>query len=261
MFRHVLLSSAALALLSTVASAADLPARKVAPAPVSAPIFTWTGFYVGAQIGGTWTNDKVTSTSSAGVPLGSGTLNGSGAVGGLHAGYNMQTGAVVFGLEGDIEASSLSKSSAVFNNVVGIPYAGIYSYNSKIDAQGSIRGRLGYAMGPALLYVTGGLAIADFKTGYNNVASPLFAAAGYSFSSTRTGWTLGGGLEYAFNANWSARVEYRYNSYGNVTNATVIAPVTFWSGESLRHSLSDQTVRVGISYHFASPVSPVVARY
>jgi outer membrane immunogenic protein len=254
MLRQILLSSAALAALSTVSLAADLPARKTAPAPyVAAPIFTWTGFYVGAQVGAAWTNDKVSDYTTGGVYLGSGKVNSSSVVGGLHAGYNMQTGAIVYGIEADLEASGLSKSSATLYSPAGVLYAGVYSYSTKIDWQGSIRGRLGYAAGPALFYVTGGAAFANVKTAYN--------PGGYSTSDTKAGWTLGAGVEYAFAPNWTARIEYRYTDYGSFSDTTAAAPVTFWSGESIKHKLQEQAVRIGVSYKFGAPAAPVVARY
>jgi outer membrane immunogenic protein len=254
MFRHILLSSAALAALSTASLAADLPARKMAPAPyVTAPIFTWTGLYVGAQIGAGWTTDKVSDYTTGGVFLGSGKVDSSSVVGGLHAGYNMQTGAIVYGLEGDIELSGLSKTSNALYSPAGVLYAGVYGYSTKIDWQGSIRGRLGYAAGPALFYVTGGVAFANVKTAYN--------PGGYSTSDTKAGWTLGGGVEYAFAPNWTARIEYRYTDYGSFSDATAAAPVTFWSGESIKHKLQENAVRVGVSYKFGGPAGSVVARY
>jgi outer membrane immunogenic protein len=262
MFRTILLSSAAIAALSTVSFAADLPARKMAPAPImAAPIFTWTGFYVGAQLGGAWTGDKVSDYATGGAFLGSGKLDHSAIVGGVHAGYNMQAGAIVYGLEGDIEGTGLSKTSNSLFNPAGVLFAGVYGYNTKIDWQGSIRGRLGYAAGPALFYVTGGVAFANVKTGYTSAAGAALAAGSYSFSDTRAGWTVGGGVEYAFNNNWSARVEYRYTDFGSFTDVTAAAPVTFWSGESIKHKLTEQAVRVGISYKFGAPAGAVVARY
>jgi len=266
MFRHILLSTAAVVALSTASFAADLPTHK-APAPyVPAPIFTWTGFYVGAQVGAGWTKDKVSDfAANNGALLGTGNLDKSGIVGGLHAGYNMQTGSIVYGLEADLELSGLSKTSgALFagNALVG----GVYSFSQKIDWQGSVRGRLGYASGPALFYVTGGLAFANVKYGYSNpinFANTAFAvgAGSYSFSSVRTGWTLGAGLEYAFNNNWSARIEYRYTDFGSFTNSTGALPVTMWSNENIKHKLTEQAVRVGITYKFGGPAGPVVARY
>ena len=260
MFRNILLSSAALAALSTASLAADLPARKTAPAPIVAPIFTWTGFYVGAQVGAGWTSNKVTDSIGATV-VGTGSLNTNGVVGGLHAGYNLQSGAFVYGIEADLELAGLNKSSnALFAVPGGALFAGVYGLSSKTDWQGSVRGRLGYAAGPALFYVTGGVAFANVKTGYTSAAGGALAAGSYSFSDTRAGWTLGGGLEYAFNSNWSARVEYRYTDFGSFTDVTAAAPVTFWSGENIKHKYTEQAVRVGLTYRFSTP-SAVVARY
>jgi outer membrane immunogenic protein len=108
--------------------------------------------------------------------------------------------------------------------------------------------------------VTGGLAFANVKTAYNNAAGGGATAGAFSFSQTRTGWTLGAGVEYAISNNWSARAEYRYTDFGSFSNTTA-AGTTFWSAAVLRHKLQEQSVRVGISYKFGGPAGPVVARY
>ena len=239
MIRSALLSSAALVALSVVASAADLPTRKAPVSPyVSAPVFTWTGLYVGGQIGAGWSRDSVTTL---GV-VGAGSLNTSGIIGGLHAGYNQQFGQIVLGIEGDIEAVNL-KTTALIST----------TQTSQINPQGSIRGRLGYAIDNALIYATGGVAFETFKTSY--------PVSGLSFQTSRTGWTLGGGLEYALTKNWTARVEYRYANFGNVTDSAVVGVGLGGGVTSSRHSISEQAVRVGVSYKFDTMAGPVVAKY
>ena len=236
MFRSILLSTAALAALSVAASAADLPARKTAPAPyAAAPLFTWTGFYVGGQLGGAWTRDSIATLGT----VAAGTINGSSLIGGVHAGYNQQFGSIVLGLEADGELANASKTA-----IIGT------TQTDRLQGQGSIRGRLGYAIDNALIYGTGGLAIANFRTAY--------PVSGLTASSTRTGWTLGAGIEYALTRNWTARVEYRYADFGNATD--VGAPLG-GAVTSARHSLTEQAVRVGVSYKFDMMGGPVVAKY
>ena len=134
--RHLLLGSvAAFALVAGAAQAADLPRRAAPPAPIYvAPIFTWTGFYVGAQIGGGWGRSEIGAIS----------YNANGVVGGLHAGYNMQFGSIVAGVEGDIEATSL-KGSTAFPGVL---------LKTRAPWQGSVRARVGVAFDRFMPYIT-----------------------------------------------------------------------------------------------------------
>ncbi len=260
MLRKILLSSVAFVAVSTAAFAADLPNRKVAPAApyVAAPIFTWTGFYVGAQVGGGWTNDKMRAYNTAtNVYQDYGKLNGSGVVGGLFAGYNWQmSNSIVLGVEGDIEATSISPKSVAVYNPAGLLAVGAYSYNESLPWQGSLRARAGYAAGNALFYVTGGLALAQINTKYITTG-----VASSSFSGTQAGWTLGAGIEYAFNQNWTLRGEYRYTQFAGSKDNVANAANTFWTGNTFKHSVNENQVRVGIAYKFGAPASAVVAKY
>ncbi len=247
------LKSLAAALLvgvsSTAAMAADLPSRKVAPAPVyAAPMFTWTGFYVGLQAGIAW--DKLSGANNganagwlapafpvATTVVGWGVNNGantkSGFIGGAHLGYNWQMSALVLGLEGDLEGASVWSGSL----------------------RGSIRGRLGFAVDRVLFYGTGGFAFLS-RSGSNN-----YGAWGYNWggntSSSRTGWTVGAGLEYAFSQNWSAGLEYRYAEFsGNSGNTGYFG--YNWGGNT---KVTENAVRARVSYHFGAPAAPVVAKY
>lgn len=210
---------------STAALAADLPSRhKAAPAPVVvAPIFTWTGVYAGLQAGYAW--DKVSLDNAFGVTLNN--VSRKGFVGGAHIGYLYQTGPAVFGVEADVEGTTI-KSSGL---------------------RASLRGRLGLAADRALFYVTGGAALANQNY---TVWSPLFPIS-TSYSSTKIGWTLGGGVEYAIAPNWSVRAEYRYSDFGRVQAAN------FVSTGSIRRT--ESAVRLGVSYHFGGAAAPVVAKY
>ncbi|MBN8921248.1 MAG: porin family protein [Rhizobiales bacterium] len=156
-----------------------------------------------------------------------------GVVGGLHLGYNYQVGTMVFGIEGDFEGSGVSGDSTV-----AAPFTSM-SFDSRW--QGSIRGRLGAAFGPTLLYVTGGAAFADFRHELQVGGGPI-----EEFDRSKTGWTVGAGVEYALSQNWSTRLEYRYTDYGRVTNVSTIAAPGF----TYRDDPSFHTVRLGVSYRF-----------
>jgi outer membrane immunogenic protein len=177
--KKILLSSVALLGLATGAMAADLPSRRAAPAPIVAavPVFTWTGFYVGVNAGYGWNaNDEITI---GGVTY---DLDDEGGfVGGAQVGYNYQIGSFVVGLEGDIQYADFGGEDGDFDGVLGEDF-------DNSDWFGTVRARAGVAFGQALVYATGGFAFAD----------------------DANGWTVGGGLEYAFTNNLSAKVEGLY---------------------------------------------------
>jgi outer membrane immunogenic protein len=198
--RNVLLAALGLSMLAPAAWAADLgppPRRGAAPPPpvLYQPTFTWSGFYLGAQLGYGWGDTEASSGPLPGFNQ-SYAYSPDGWLGGVHAGYNWQASNLVIGLETDIELADISGSG------VGTLGSG---HTTDIDWVGSFRGRFGFAADRTLFYLTGGLA-------YGDVA---IAGPGYGYSSTRTGWTLGGGLEHAFLPNTTARLEYRYTDLGS----------------------------------------------
>jgi len=239
-----ILLAGAFAALATSAVAADLPSRRapVAYAPVAAPIFTWAGLYVGADVGYAWGKDAQKQHNPAGALIESHSTKTKGLLGGLYAGYNWQSGAFVYGLEGDVELSNVRGTFV---------YANGDSTKQSVGVQGSVRGRLGYAIDRTLLYVTGGVAIADQKHRVE-LANGTFESA----SKVRAGWTLGAGVEYAISNNWIARAEYRYTDFGkNSQTLAVTAP-----GFSFKNHDTDHAVRLGVSYKFGGP-SAIVAKY
>jgi outer membrane immunogenic protein len=249
--RHLLLASvAATALTAGSAFAADLPKRTSAPTfTAPAPLaMSWSGFYVGVQAGGAWDNVSQTSFAApalAGAGTGIADISGSGILAGGHAGYNMQFGQVVVGLEGDVEFSNLRGST-------------VYAAGTRRYAETnreSIRARLGYAADKALFYVTGGVAFTNGNLRNTN------ALTANSYSVSRTGWTLGAGIEYAIDKNWSARAEYRYSDFGRQSISAFNANDPF-VGTSLKSHITDSAVRLGVSYRFGGPAGgAVVAKY
>jgi outer membrane immunogenic protein len=202
-----LLSTSALcAGLCQVASAADLGVRAVAPpAPVViAP--TWTGFYVGGNVGAGWAkNDtSVSGTLPAAVvgaavpfslPLTSQTM--SGFIGGVQGGYNYQFGTFVVGVEADGDWGSVNGTA---------PCLVVVSCTSKITSLVDVGGRAGVVVDKALVYIKGGGAWAN--TNFTTAVSIAGLNAGQTLSSSRSGAFLGTGIEYAFMPNWTAKVEY-----------------------------------------------------
>lgn len=233
-------------LLAAPALAADLPRRSspVAPAPIyAAPVFTWAGCYVGAQVGYAWTNSDTVLFTAPGARFNALTygIDNDGFLGGVHVGYNWQRGAFVYGLEADIELADVKSKFTILGN------AGTGENNLR----GSLRARVGYSFDRALFYVTGGLAMARVES------KVLIGVTNFSASDTKYGWTVGAGVEYALTSNWSARLEYRYTDLGDYKMA--LAPLGAAGFSSA--DLTDHAVRVGISYRFGGASRPVVARY
>ncbi|HUI21131.1 MAG TPA: outer membrane protein [Methylocella sp.] len=237
MIRRYLLLLGGLA-AAAPALAADIPYGAPPAGVPIAPLFTWTGIYLGGQIGYGWGGDTLTV-----YPWGFGTnYMPNGVVGGAHVGYNFQMNQVVAGLEGDVEGTSINQNFS----------PGGVLYDTQIPVQGSIRGRLGIAFDRVLLYATGGAEFAGFNTSYSGLGP-------YDQSSqSRAGWTVGGGIEYAVTNNWSVRAEYRYADFGHLTDFT---PFVFGLGSTVTHHETENAVRAGFSYKFDAFGPAPIARY
>jgi outer membrane immunogenic protein len=189
--KRILLSGVALAALTGSAAAADIPRRvetvTKAPAYVT-PIYNWTGPYIGLNAGGGW------ARSSFGAPF-AGDLRTSGALAGVTLGYNWQAGQMVYGLESDIDWSNLRGSTP----------CGATTCDVRNSWLATVRGRLGFAVDRFMPYITGGLALGDIRTNVAGIGSG---------STTKAGWTLGGGVEFAVAAPWTVKLEYLYADLG-----------------------------------------------
>src|SRR5215813_8650420 len=228
---------AAIALTAAMpAAAADLSAGGYKPVPYLAP--TWTGFYVGAHLGGAFGG----SNNFSGLALND---NDARFLGGVQAGADWQFyGNWVVGAEGQYSWLSGNNASAVF--------PGGFVYNNDQRGLGSVTARFGYSFGPALAYVKGGYAYAD------NRESVTFAAAPIPFLLDRNhnhGWTIGGGAEYIFAPSWSVKAEYQYYDFGDARFQSPPALVPFGTFHNDEH-----TLKVGVNYRFNFN-SPVGARY
>jgi outer membrane immunogenic protein len=238
-----LLAATALATAGiSAASAADLPLRAAPPAPVFAPVpvFTWTGFYVGGQVGYGWNANDNDFVLPGGFVVQSGDFGdeGDGFLAGVHAGYNVQLGSFVVGVEGDIEGvfGDDDDEDVVIVGPGGDVVTNYGFAGSALDWQGSIRARAGFAFDRALIYATGGFAFAGLSDGFGIVGDD---------DDTLTGWTLGAGVEYAFTNNLTTRLEYRYTNFDGGSN--VFNDVDLGDNEIEFH-----TVRVGLSYKFGT---------
>lgn len=204
MRKHLLgLAVAATLAGSAGAEAADLGPYRPAPFEKSIPpAKSWTGVYLGAQVGYAWGDSS--GTQNAGgtfFPVVPYTIDPHGFVGGGRVGFNYQSGALVLGTEADIEAANLDGLTTIS------AFGQDYFFNVKADTLASLRGRVGFAHNRWLLYGTGGVA-------WGHVTSPPLD----SLDGWRTGWTAGAGVEYALANNWSANLEYRYTDLGHVSH-------------------------------------------
>ena len=276
------------------ASAADM-AYKAAPVPMAPAPFSWTGFYIGANVGGAWTPNTggsdfgplfpgfIVLAPNAVIPTvfpgQLAALDGggrqSGVIGGGQIGYNWQVNQFVLGFEADAQGTGLNGSSASATRTFGPPLI-LATVNQtvtvdfgRIDWMASIRGRAGFAVNQALFYVTGGAAVAEFGGSTTTVVnSATIAIPAGTFvatnggSSTRWGWTVGAGIEWAFNQNWSVAGEYRHTDFGNRATAFTIPDgfgTTFATGTSSNRLTVDQaTARINYRFNWGGPV---VARY
>jgi len=195
---------------------------QTAQAAESAQYFNWTGPYAGVHLGYGWGNadtyvdplplprisdDQAPSTVSP---------NPSGVFGGAQAGYNYQMGCFVVGIEADLSVSDISGSRSVFPiiNNDGTTWPGTVSAHESINWFGTLRPRLGYTVTPnVLIYATGGLAFGDVSYSANGY-DPVIAYPA-SVSTTKVGWVLGGGVEYAVSRCWTIKAEYLYMDLGS----------------------------------------------
>lgn len=275
-------------------STAGSVARRLALASVStlalsaaaqAQTYNWTGFYAGVNGGGAWGRSNAnTAVSCSTIPgffsyfdcptpattavqvgaTGTGAANGSSFTGGVQAGYNWQNGSVVLGLEADIEAFRMKASRQASGVYPGAALQnGNYTLSSSIDTNWlfTARGRLGWAFGDVLAYVTGGLAVTDLRASHtfsDNFTfggfTPTAASGAWNASSTKVGWTLGGGAEWGLSRNWSVKAEYLYVNFGAIDASGRISHtssgVGYANGISTSADLTAHIARAGINYKF-----------
>ena len=260
--QFLLASVGAIAIAGSAFAAEPAP---VPPPPV--PVFTWSGVYLGGQIGYAWGKDNVswsgTDANILDLVGGSFGEGPQGVIGGAHLGYNIQPNPwFVAGIEASVDGTSLRKTVVVpLADFAGDTF-GSMTASSNAGVQGSVRGRLGIAFDRVLLYGTGGVAITSFNTTYFDTTGFFTGVPGTNttISNTRAGFTFGGGIEYAVTDNWSVRAEYRYSNFGHITDYPFANPNNFVLPAGgfvvAQHYLNESQVQVGFSYRFDMMVPP-----
>jgi outer membrane immunogenic protein len=262
----------------SVAQATDMPVKALPPVAYGA---NWTGFYVGGHIGYGWGNKDFSLPDLAGQKFGDCQGNHqecfdfsklsspalshklAGLLGGVQAGFNLQSGAFVYGAEGQLSWTGMKEDS--LSKLGEFHFVNCwYDVTKEIDLKAhtdvnwvaTLAGRIGYAVDRVLIYAKGGVAFADQDYSWI-VTKGSKDLATAKFSDTRTGWMVGGGAEWALWHNWSAKLEYNYMDFGTET-INVAANVCLYgtcSKKDVRVDIDEHmhVVKLGINYRFGMP--------
>jgi outer membrane immunogenic protein len=260
------LAGAAMLLSPVAAHSADLPAQTYtkAPAVVPPPVFSWTGFYIGGNIGGAWANDYWTDSLFQ-TNFNTGNNNGV-FIGGAQIGGNYQIGSFVIGGEWDFDWASNYNNAFANGYGVFIPALGnTYVVNDSNRWITTVAARFGWAVDHLLLYgKAGGGWVGVNNWTLNNATTGVALGCGNfatNCSNDIGGWLVGAGVEYAFNNNWTVKVEYDYLGLGSRTvNIPATAPDPIAGDTFTSNNLHIQMVKFGVNYLF-NWGAPVAARY
>jgi OOP family OmpA-OmpF porin len=222
--------------LKMTGAAAALLLASMGPAMAQAPMMMgdWSGFYIGANLGG---GEGSGSFSGGGLAT---SFNVSGPQAGGTFGYNWQLNpAWVVGLEGDADASGIGGNGSACTLLLHCHESNTW--------QGTVRGRVGYLVMPnAMLFATGGAAFGEVRA---QGGAPVF-----NTSNTNVGWTAGAGLEYMFAPQWSVKVEYRHVDLGSFSASC--PAITCGAATSVKATYSDDVGLLGVNFHFNNPPPP-----
>lgn len=220
------------------------------------PVANWSGFYIGGNGGGGTALNR-SSLESGGV-AGKFNLSPDGYLGGAQIGYNWQAANWVYGLEADIQGSSLQENRVCLLSCANDSAA---LFDQKLQWFGTVRGRLGYSLGSTLFYGTGGLAYGNVKTRIQQFDTAVGPEVfDQTFTKTKTGYAVGAGIESPFEfmglfgKNWTSKTEYLYVDLGRTTDSYTVNGVT----NTFSTRVQEHIFRTGLNYHFNSPI---VAKY
>jgi outer membrane immunogenic protein len=245
-------------------------------------VYNWTGFYVGLNAGYAWGRSDVGTSLPCPPPppgfgfnlclnpvvppavmaSGSGSLNGSGFTGGVQAGYNWQSGRLVYGVEADLGAFDIAMSRQVRRNYPGFTAQGTtlntFTIGSSVDTEwlATLRGRIGLAFHDVLLYASGGLALAKINTAhlYQDDTVPFQTSGQWGDHNVKPGFAIGAGAEWALGRSWSVKAEYLYLNFGKVTaSGSIVNPSPlgpYVEAVSTAVDLTAHIARAGVNYRF-----------
>ena len=225
-----------LVIASSGAFAADLLVRKAPPPPppVIVPLYNWTGFYIGGNLGGAWASGTLTDNFTDARFTG----NHSGFIGGGQIGYNWQVAPLfVLGVEGMFDGTSIGKSSNTVTAVNGDVLQG----SAHTNWLTTVAGRVGYAANNWLFYGKGGGGWVDNSATVTDVTTGI----SFSNSNTNSGWLAGAGIEYGFTPHWTMKVEYDHLGLRNWTHASPL-----FVGDTITLSRQINMGTVGVNYKF-----------
>lgn len=252
--------------LAQAASAADMPVKAPAHMAAPAPVYNWTGMYVGANVGYGWGDNDATlgpspdtysqtfwngAFAAGAAPSGFG-FRQSGIIGGIGIGYNYQLNALVLGVETDFQGANVDDTITTATSGVPGFVSGAFSSSQDLRWLGTVRGRIGYAWDRVLLYATGGFAYGRVDYDLNFAFSATNDFHTISASRTETGWTVGGGVEWAHWDHWSVKLEYLYVDLGD----TSLVSTPSGRATNLLSTLTEDfqnrysIVRLGVNYKF-----------
>jgi outer membrane immunogenic protein len=260
--------------LGSSAFAADMAPRMYAKAaPTVSPMYNWSGFYAGVHAGYTFGDSSNVGTTGQIIPgalvqpnvanVAGGArpasvgLDRDGFIGGGQMGYNWQANSPwVWGLEADISYTDVnSRRSVITSPLNGAPGTLTNNFNTRMEYFGTVRGRLGYAWDRTMVYATGGLAYGEVE---NSVAffGPSVTGGALQFvgsnRDTKTGYTVGGGIEHAWMGNWTVKAEYLYYDLGSTTVAGNVIAGSGGGGIGYNSDFKNDghIVRAGLNYKF-----------
>ena len=239
--------------MAAPATAADLAARPYtkAPPPMVAPIYDWTGFYIGGNGGWGSSHSCWDTVDPFGINVADGCRSRSGGLVGGQIGYRWQAGQWVFGLEAQGDWADLSNQRVSLLNP-------LFSTRTSTDGIGLFTGQIGYAWNATLFYVKGGAAVTSNSF---SILTTLTNVELASVSATRWGGTVGVGLEYGFTPNWTFGVEYNHLFMGDANNTfTGLTPAAARFANS-RIGQDVDLVTLRLNYKFGGYGAPVAARY
>jgi outer membrane immunogenic protein len=270
--KYLLVLLCGLASVAGSAFAADLPKREIGPAPALAPVFTWAGFYIGTQTAAINLDGNVRTSGNAGSTIaevaslrrpGSLSLDDTNLASGAQVGFNVQYGAIVLGLEGDLAFADVSPRSLFFS-----PASDPSAFRQDLEWFGTARGRVGFAFDQALIYATGGLAFGDVtnKVAFLRNTDFAFQHMGRS-SDWGVGYAIGGGVEFllpAFLGDFSivgrllgassvtVKAEYLYFDLGDKNVLVNAVPGAGINSFTSNFETKGHTGRIGFNYRFGT---------